>query len=92
VRGAQGKYFQIEFSLGGVPDGGKISNFLLEKVTVRLCMCVRQIECLRGGRPHPPVTAVSSERGPWWWLAVGDVSHVCAISSRASAIFTSFTS
>ena len=28
----QGKYFQIEFSRGGVPDGGKISNFLLEKV------------------------------------------------------------
>ena len=28
----QGKYFEIQFSRGGQPDGGKISNFLLEKV------------------------------------------------------------
>ena len=27
-----GKYFQIEFSRSGAPVGGKISNFLLEKV------------------------------------------------------------
>ncbi|XP_070767505.1 myosin IEb [Enoplosus armatus] len=26
-----GKYFEIQFSRGGAPDGGKISNFLLEK-------------------------------------------------------------
>ncbi|XP_075944400.1 unconventional myosin-If [Anarhichas minor] len=26
-----GKYFEIQFSRGGEPDGGKISNFLLEK-------------------------------------------------------------
>lgn len=30
----QGKYFEIQFSHGGAPDGGKISNFLLEKTRV----------------------------------------------------------
>lgn len=29
----QGKYVEIQFGRGGEPDGGKISNFLLEKVT-----------------------------------------------------------
>lgn len=30
----QGKYFEIQFSRGGEPDGGKIYNFLLEKSRV----------------------------------------------------------
>ncbi|XP_068426002.1 myosin IEb [Clinocottus analis] len=29
-----GKYFEIQFSRGGAPDGGKIANFLLEKTRV----------------------------------------------------------
>ena len=29
-----GKYFEIQFSRAGTPDGGKISNFLLEKTRV----------------------------------------------------------
>lgn len=29
----QGKYVEIQFGRGGQPDGGKISNFLLEKVS-----------------------------------------------------------
>ena len=31
---SQGKYMEIQFSRGGQPDGGKISNFLLEKVSI----------------------------------------------------------
>ena len=27
-----GKYIEIQFSVAGLPDGGKIRNFLLEKV------------------------------------------------------------
>uniref|UniRef100_A0A8C8BLJ8 Myosin IF n=1 Tax=Otus sunia TaxID=257818 RepID=A0A8C8BLJ8_9STRI len=40
--GSRGKYFEIQFSRGGEPDGGKISNFLLEKSRV-----VSQNECER---------------------------------------------
>jgi hypothetical protein len=32
----QGKFVEILFNMSGQPDGGKISNFLLEKVSVLL--------------------------------------------------------
>ena len=31
----QGKFVEILFNMSGQPDGGKISNFLLEKVSVK---------------------------------------------------------
>jgi len=31
---SQGKYVEIQFTRGGQPEGGKISNFLLEKVII----------------------------------------------------------
>ncbi len=40
----QGKYFEIQFSRAGLPDGGKISNFLLEKVSLGMCS-VAGAEC-----------------------------------------------
>ena len=33
-RVSQGKYVEMQFSTGGQPTGGKISNFLLEKSRV----------------------------------------------------------
>jgi len=37
----QGKYVEIQFSRGGEPVGGKISNFLLEKVCVVFFLLLR---------------------------------------------------
>ena len=37
---SQGKYIEIQFSKGGEPEGGKVSNFLLEKVMHCLCLCI----------------------------------------------------
>jgi len=35
----KGKYVEIQFSRGGEPTGGRISNFLLEKV----CVVIRAV-------------------------------------------------
>jgi len=44
----QGKYVEIQFSRGGEPDGGKISNFLLEKVTRVYSICLCHYQCMQG--------------------------------------------
>ena len=37
----QGKYVEIQFSRGGQPEGGRISNFLLEKVGPAIVLYIR---------------------------------------------------
>lgn len=43
----QGKYVEIQFSRGGEPVGGKISNFLLEKVNFGLRLLAAKLHLLQ---------------------------------------------